>query len=58
MAELMKKAKPTAFISPHKGDMLAGIITKLTSGEILIDINAKTDAVVLEKERNIIRATL
>ena len=58
MAELMKKAKPTAFISPHKGDMLAGIITKLTSGEILIDINAKTDAVVLEKERNILNKIL
>jgi len=58
MAELMKKTQATSFISPHKGDMLSGIITKLTSSEILIDINAKTDAVVLEKERNILNKIL
>jgi small subunit ribosomal protein S1 len=60
MADLMKKvaATKTAFVSPHKGDMLTGIITKLTSGEILIDINAKTEAVVLEKERNIMNKIL
>ncbi len=58
MAELMKKTQTTSFTSPHKGDMLSGIITKLTSGEILIDINAKTDAVVLEKERNILNKIL
>jgi small subunit ribosomal protein S1 len=38
--------------------MLTGTITKLTSGEILIDINAKTEAVVLEKERNIMNKIL
>ena len=54
----MKKTQVTSFISPHKGDMLSGIITKLTSSEILIDINAKTDAVVLEKERNILNKIL
>jgi small subunit ribosomal protein S1 len=60
MADLMKKvqAAKTSFVSPHKGDMLAGTITKLTSGEILIDINAKTEAVVLEKERNILNKIL
>jgi len=58
MADLMKKAEKTAFVSPRKGDMLSGVITKLTSGEILIDINAKTDAVVLEKERNILNKIL
>lgn len=60
MADLMKKvaAAKTPFVSPHKGDMLTGIITKLTSGEILVDINAKTEAVVLEKERNILNKIL
>lgn len=56
----MKKvaAAKTPFVSPHKGDMLTGTITKLTSGEILVDINAKTEAVVLEKERNILNKIL
>ncbi len=60
MADLMKKveANKTPFVSPHKGDMLIGTITKLTSGEILVDINAKTEAVVLEKERNIMNKIL
>ena len=56
MAELMKKvaAAKTPLVSPHKGDMIIGTITKLTTGEILVDINAKTEAVVLEKDRNIL----
>lgn len=60
MADLMKKvtANKIPFISPHKGDMLTGTITKLTSGEILVDINAKTEAVVLEKERHIMNKIL
>src|SRR3989344_3031928 len=60
MADLMKKvaAAKTPFVSPHKGDMLTGTITKLTSGEILVDINAKTEAVVLEKERQIMNKIL
>src|SRR3989344_588378 len=60
MADLMKKvaANKTPFVSPHKGDMLIGTITKLTSSEILVDINAKTEAVVLEKERNIMNKIL
>ena len=60
MADLMKKvaAAKTPFVSPHKGDMLIGTITKLTSGEVLVDINAKTEAVVLEKERQIMNKIL
>jgi small subunit ribosomal protein S1 len=60
MADLMAKvaANKTPFVSPHKGDMLVGKITKLTSGEILIDIGAKTEAVVLEKERHILNKIL
>src|SRR3989304_2234362 len=60
MADLMKKvaANKTPFVSPHKGDMLTGTITKLTSGEILLDINAKTEAVVLEKDKSILNKIL
>lgn len=54
----MKKTQPTPFVSLHKGDILTGTITKLTSGEILVDINAKTEAVVLEKERHILNKIL
>ena len=60
MADLMKKveASKTTFVSPHKGDILTGTITKLTKNEILVDINAKTEAVVLEKERHILNKIL
>jgi small subunit ribosomal protein S1 len=54
MADLMNKAAKTPFVSLHKGDMLEGTITKLTRSEVLIDIDAKTEAVVLEKEKSIL----
>lgn len=57
MAELMASYK-TNFISPKKGEILEGTITKLTSSEILVDIGAKTQAVVLEKDRKILRSLL
>ncbi len=57
MAELMKKAQ-TTLVAPHKGDILTGTITKLTSSEIIVDINAKTEAVVLEKDKTILRKIL
>lgn len=57
MAELMARHKSN-LISLHKGEEIKGKITKLTPSEILLDINAKTEAVVLEKERKYIRAML
>ncbi|OGH11113.1 MAG: hypothetical protein A3B38_02770 [Candidatus Levybacteria bacterium RIFCSPLOWO2_01_FULL_36_13] len=57
MAELMLKSK-TAFVSPQKGEILEGIITKLTSSEILVDIGTKSQAVVLEKDRRILKSLL
>ncbi len=57
MAELLASHKST-FISPHKGDVLEGRITKLTSSEILVDIGAKTEALVLEKDKKILRSLL
>jgi len=57
MAELMRSAK-TTFVTPRKGDVVSGIITKLTRSEILVDMNAKTEAVVLEKDRQILSSIL
>lgn len=58
MAELMQKTPPTAVKTVHKGDIVTGTITKLTSSEILVDIGAKTEAVVLEKDRKNLRNML
>ncbi len=57
MAELMRSQK-TSLVILHKGDMIEGTITKLTSSEILVDINAKTEAVVLEKDKKILNTIL
>ena len=54
MEELLKKAQITQ--APQKGALVTGVITKLTPSEILIDINAKTEAVVLEKDKRIAKS--
>lgn len=53
----MQKVK-TSFVSVNKGDIIKGKITKLTPSEILVDINAKTEAIVLEKDKRILRNLL
>src|SRR5690242_1403009 len=55
MAELMAK-HTSPFVTVSKGQEIKGVITKLTSSELLLDINAKTEAVVLEKEKKFLRA--
>lgn len=57
MADLMKSAKPL-FVLLRKGENLEGTVTKLTSAEILVDIGAKTEAQVLEKDKNNMRTLL
>ena len=57
MAELMAKKQPSV-TSVKKGEVIPGTITKLTSGEILVDIGAKTEAVVLEKDKGILHTLL
>jgi small subunit ribosomal protein S1 len=57
MAELMAKKQPP-IKSFKKGEIVTGTITKLTSGEILVDIGAKTEAVVLEKDKTILHSLL
>lgn len=57
MADLMKSAAPK-LVTFKKGDLITGIISKLSPHEILVDIDAKTEAVVLEKDKKILRNLL
>lgn len=57
MAELMAKYK-APLVTVHKGEIIKGKITKLTSSEILLDINAKTEAVVMENDKKLLHAML
>lgn len=57
MEELLASHK-TSFVKVSKGEILTGTITKLTSSEILVDIGAKTEALVLEKDKRIMRSLL
>lgn len=57
MADLMRSV-PTKIVSFDKGENVEGIITKLTPQEILVDIGAKTEAVVLEKDKRILRSIM
>lgn len=51
MAELMKKYD-SSHVALKKGDRVTGRIKKLTIQEILLDIDAKSDALVLEYDKN------
>lgn len=57
MAELMAKTQ-SLVRSFKKGEVVSGVVTKLTSSEILIEIGAKTEAVVLEKDKDLLRSLL
>jgi small subunit ribosomal protein S1 len=57
MAELLATHK-TNFVNVSKGQVVSGVITKLTSGEILVDIGAKTESLVMEKDKRILRSLL
>lgn len=57
MDELLKKSQKS-FTSLNKGENLEGVITKLTPSEILVDVNAKTEAVVMEKDKRLLRLLL
>lgn len=50
MADLMQSVK-TAFKTFRKGETVEGVITKLDENEILVDVNAKTEAVVMENDK-------
>ncbi len=57
MARLLA-AHNTSVTSLHKGEAVKGKITKLTSGEITVDVNAKSEAIVLEKDKKILHTLL
>lgn len=57
MAELMAKTN-TSIRSFKKGEVIEGTVTKLTSSEILVEIGAKTEAQVMEKDRGLLRTLL
>ncbi|MGH7245669.1 MAG: S1 RNA-binding domain-containing protein [Candidatus Levyibacteriota bacterium] len=53
MAELLKKHEASSFVSLQRGQEIKGKVTKISSQDILLDIGAKTEAVVLEKDRQL-----
>ena len=57
MAALMAKNQDK-FVSLKKGESVKGKLTKLTRNEILVDLGAKTEAVILEKDRDILNTIL
>jgi ribosomal protein S1 len=57
MAQLLAKHQ-NLFKSLHKGETVKGTLTKVNSHEILVDVGAKTEAVVLEKDRDILHTIL
>lgn len=57
MAKLLASHKDT-IVPLKKGESVKGKIVKLTSSEILVDIGAKTTALVLEKEKSIMHTLL
>lgn len=58
MAELMASHRSSPFVTLHKGDIIEGTITKLSSAAVLVDVNAKAEAVVLEKDKKILHNIL
>ncbi len=57
MAALLAK-KSAIITGPKKGTLVEGKITKLTRAEILVNISGKTEAVVLEKDRQLLNTIL
>lgn len=57
MAKLMA-AHQNRFVTLKKGETIKAKLTKLTSSEILVDAGAKTDALVLERDKRILNTIL
>lgn len=57
MGQLLARHK-SSFVTFKKGDSVKGKLTKLTSQEILVDLGAKTEASILEKDKGILRTIL
>jgi small subunit ribosomal protein S1 len=57
MAQLLATHK-NLFVTLKKGESVKGKLTKLTLNEILVDVGAKTDALVLERDKKIAQTIL
>jgi len=57
MAALMAKHQ-SSIVTLKKGESVKGKLTKLTPNEILVDLGAKTEASIMEKDKNILRTIL
>ncbi len=57
MGQLLAKHK-SSVVSLKKGESIKGKLTKLTPNEILVDLGAKTEASIMEKDKNILRTIL
>lgn len=55
MAELMAKYQAKPLVALKKGDTVTGTITRLAKRDILVDIQAKGQAIVLERDSNMLR---
>src|ERR1700761_3235313 len=57
MAQLLAKHQ-NKFVTLKKGESVKAKITKLTPKEIIVDAGAKTEAIVLEREKQIIQTIM
>lgn len=57
MGQLLAKHK-ISFVTFKKGDSVKGKLTKVTPNELLVDLGAKTEASIMEKDKNILRTIL
>lgn len=57
MAQLLAKHQ-NKFVTLKKGESLKAKLTKLTPSEILVDAGAKTEAVVLERDKRIVHTIM
>src|SRR6267154_135503 len=57
MAQLLAKHQ-NKFVTLKKGESIKAILTKLTPNEILVDAGAKTEAVVLERDKRIVNTIM
>src|SRR5258708_3196781 len=57
MAQLLAKHQ-NKFVTLKKGESIKALLTKLTPNEILVDAGAKTEAVVLERDKRIVHTIM
>ena len=59
MAELMsRQSTQNPLVTLRKGENVSGVITKMTNSDIRVDVNSKTHAMVLEKDRKIFQSLM